>query len=103
MGGLLTSTVDRTNLVLCDFFGWIGTGGTSFFTGVSMEKGRPYTCIRCRQEELSPKADPNMVELIILHPIIVEIYYSACGQIDKYNRCLQESLHIEKKWILKVG
>ena len=38
-----------------------------------------------------------MVELTIPQPITAELYYSACGQIDRKNRRRQESLNIEKK------
>ena len=61
-----------------------------------MEKGRPYTGMKCRQEDPYPNADTNMVELNIPHQITAEIYYSACGQIDRHNRCHQESLNIKK-------
>ena len=37
-----------------------------------------------------------MVELTIKQPITEELYYSTCGQIDRHNRCRQESLDIKK-------
>ena len=61
-----------------------------------MEKGRPCTRMRWRQEDPAPNADPNIVELTTLQPITAEIYYSACVQIDRHNRCRQESLDIKK-------
>ena len=67
------------------------------FTGGSMEKGRPYTRPRWRQEYPAPNAETNMVELTIPQPITAELYYIACSQIDRHNRCRQESLDIEKK------
>ena len=62
-----------------------------------MDKGQPYTRMRWRQYEPVPNAYTNMVEMTIPQTITVELYYSACGQIDKHNRCHQESLDIEKK------
>ena len=62
-----------------------------------MEKGQQYNCMRWRQEETSPNADPNMIDTTTPQPITEDIYYSARGQIDRHNRCLQESLDIEKK------
>ena len=47
------------------------------------------------QEDPAPNADPNMVELTIPQPITEELYYSACGQIDRHNRYHQESLDVE--------
>ena len=73
------------------------------FTGESTEKERPYNHTWWRQEEPAPNAEPNMVELTIPHPITADIYYSACGQSDRHNRWLQESLDIRKNWVLKIG
>ena len=72
------------------------------FTGVSMEKGRPYACMQWRQEDSVPNADPNMVELAIPHPITAEIYYSGYCQIDRHNTCRQESFDI-KNWVLNIS
>ena len=44
-----------------------------------------------------------MVELTILNTITAEIYYRSCWQIDRHNSCHQESLDIEKSWVLKIG
>ena len=73
------------------------------FTGGSVEKGRPYTRTLWRQEDPDPNADPNMVQLTIPQPITEELYYSACGQIDRHNRCRQERLETKKSWVLKIG
>ena len=62
-----------------------------------MDKGRPYTYTRWRQEEPAPNAEPNMVELTTPQPFTVELYYSAYGKIDRHNSCRQESLDIENK------
>ena len=103
MSGLLTRPVDRTKPVLGAFV-WMDRNRRYFIcTGGSMEKGRTYTRTRWRQEEPAPNADPNMVELTIPQSITVEIYYSACGQIDRHNRCRQEILDIKKSWVLNIG
>ena len=97
MSGLLTEPVDRTKPVLGAFV-WMDRNRQYFiFTEVSMDKGRPYTCTGWRQENSDPNADPNMVEITIPHTITEELYYSTCGNIDRQNRCRQESLDIEKK------
>ena len=67
------------------------------FTGVSIDKGRPYIHPRWRKYYPAPNSDPNMVELTIPQPITADLYYSACGQIDRHNRCRQESLDISKR------
>ena len=68
------------------------------FTGDFMDKGRLYTRTQWRKDDPSPNADPDMVELTIPQPTTADIYYSACGQIDRHNRCRQESLDTEKKF-----
>ena len=68
-----------------------------------MEKGRPYTWAQWRQEDPEPNADPNVVELTIPQPIIADLYYSACGKIDRHNRCCQEILDTEKSSVIKIG
>ena len=67
------------------------------FTGRLLDKGRPYTRVQWRQEDPALNADTNMVELTIPQPPTAEIYYSTSVQIDRHNRCRQESLDIEKK------
>ena len=62
-----------------------------------MGKWRPYTCTLWRQEDPALNAEPNMVELTTPQPITAELYFSACGQIDRHNMCRQESLDIRKK------
>ena len=48
-------------------------------------------------DQPAPNAYPNMVDLTIPYPIIEELYYSVCDQIDRHNRCRQEIIDIEKK------
>ena len=74
MSGLLTRPVERTNPGLGAFV-WMDWNRRYFiFTGGFMEKGRPYTLMQWRQDDPSPNADPNMVELTIPHPITEELY-----------------------------
>ena len=97
MSGLLINPVESTKPVLGGFF-WMDRNRRYFiFTGGLMEKGRTYTRTRWRQEDPAPNADPNMVDLTIPQTTTAELYYIACGQIDRHNRCRQESLDIEKK------
>ena len=97
MSALLTRPVDRTKPVLGGFF-WIDWDSQYFiFTGGLMDKGRTYTCTRCRQDDPAPISEPNIVELTIPHPITADIYYITCDQTDRHNMCCQESLDMEKK------
>ena len=96
MIGLLTRPVERTNPELDDFFCMDRNRRYFIFTGISMEKGRPYNRTRWRQESPSPSSELNMVELTITQPIIAELYYITCGQSDRQNSCRQESHDIEK-------
>ena len=66
-----------------------------------MEKVRPYTRTRWRQEYPSPNSEPNIVELTTPQPITTELYYSAFGQIDRHNRYRQESIEIRKTLVTK--
>ena len=97
MSGLLTRPVDRTKPVLGDFV-WMDWNRRYFiFTWGSMEKEWPHTRMRWRQEDPAPNAELNMVEMTISQTTKEEIYYIECGQIDRHNRCRQESLDTEKK------
>lgn len=42
-------------------------------------------------------AVPERVEVIVPHPKAAEIYYSACGMIDRHNCCRQDDLELERK------
>ena len=97
MRGFLTRLVDSMKLMLGAFV-WMDRNRRYFiFTGGLMEKWRMYTRTQLMQEDPDLNADTNIVELTIPHPIKAELYYSACGKIDRHNRCRQESLDIEKK------
>ena len=97
MSGFLTRPVDRTKPVFGAFV-WMDRNSRYFvFTGGLMVKWRTCTCMRWMTEDPAPNADPDMVEMTTPHPITAELYFSACGQIDRHNMCRQESLDIEKK------
>ena len=89
--------------MLGDFFGMDRNRQYFIFTGGYMEKVRPYTHILWRQDDPELDTEPNMVELTITQPITTEVYYTICDQIDRQNRCRQESLDIEKSSVLKIG
>ena len=57
----------------------------------SLEAGMPHTRWRWRQ------ADPTNVQLLIPQPKVTELYYSACGIIDRHNRARQDTLRLEAK------
>lgn len=66
--------------------------------------GKPYCRTRWRQLE----DGPQRVELTVPQPEVCEIYYSACAQIDRHNRCRQQVLNMEKKvrtqdWSFRVN
>ena len=98
ISGLLTRPVDSKKTVLVDFFWMDRDRQYLIFTGVFMEKGRTYTNLLCSQEDPTPNADPNVVELTTPQPITADIYYSAFGKIYRHNMCHQESLNFERKF-----
>ena len=46
-----------------------------------------------------PNAPAEMVEFVVPQPQACEIYYSSCGKIDAHNRCRQDDLDVEKKFV----
>ena len=96
MRGLLTRPVESMKPVLDAFVWMYWYRQYLIFTWGLMEKGRMYTCMQCRQEEPASNADTNMVDMTIPQSIILDIYYSTCGHIDRHNRCCQESPDTEK-------
>jgi len=78
-------------------------------TASSLAPGADYVRTRWRQVDDTPNADPERVEMNIPQPKASELYYSACGQIDRHNRCRQDDLNmIEKKlgtlrWDMRVN
>jgi hypothetical protein len=74
----------------------------------SLEAGTPYKRWRWRQVDTNPNADPTNVELLVPQPKAAELYYSACGMIDRHNRARQDRLGLESKlethdWALRVN
>ena len=91
MSGFLTRPVKRTKPVLGDLISMDRNRIYFIFTGVFMDKGRPYTHMQRRQEDPAPNADPNIVDMTTPHPITADIYYTTCAHIDRNNRCHKES------------
>ena len=56
-----------------------------------------------RQEDPAPDSEPNIVNLTTPKTIATEIYYIACVQINRHTRFRQESIDIEKSWVLNIG
>jgi hypothetical protein len=77
------------------------------FIGV-VKTGRQYTRHRWRQVSEEPNAAPERVTLEIPQPEAAELYYDACGMIDRHNRCRQDDLMLERKlgtldWSMRVN
>jgi Transposase IS4 len=77
-------------------------------TASSLEAGTPYKRWRWRQVDTVPNADPSNVELLVPQPKAAEVYYSACGMIDRHNRARQDTLGLEGKlethdWAIRVN
>jgi hypothetical protein len=79
-------------------FTWVGRDRRYFVsTCSSLAPGTPYTRSRLRQVSVEPNAPPEVVELTVPQPQAAEINNSACGMIDRYNRCRQDDLQLERK------
>ena len=48
---------------------------------------------------MTPNADAERVDLIIPQPKAAEVYYNSCAAIDQHNRCRQDNLMLEKKFV----
>jgi hypothetical protein len=67
-------------------FVWIDRGRQYFvLSASSLDAGKPYIPYYWRQIDQSPDADPERLEIIIPQPKAAELYYSACGMIDRHN------------------
>jgi len=62
-------------------------------TASSALAGAP--CERLRWRELEGGA--QRVTVSVPQPVVAEIYYSCCAQIDRHNRCRQDDLRLEHK------
>ena len=95
MSEFFNGTVDRKKPVLGDFV-WMDRNMRYFiFTGGSTDIDGERAAVHSHAMEERGNTDPNMVELTIPQTITEEIYYITCGQIDRHNRCRQESLDIK--------
>jgi hypothetical protein len=90
-------------------FSWMDRDRRYFISSASsLQPGRAYTRYRWRQVSDEPNAAPERVELEIPQPQAAEIYYDACGMIDRHNRCRQDDLMLERKlgtmdWSMRVN
>jgi hypothetical protein len=80
-------------------FVWVDQGRQYFIaTGSSLAAGTPMQCRRYRQmNQEDPNADAELVHQTISQLQAFEVYYNACGMIDRHNRCRQDDLDLEKK------
>jgi hypothetical protein len=46
---------------------------------------------------------PEHEELVVPEPLAGELYYTACAQIDRQNRCRQADLELDKKVAHMIG
>lgn len=90
-------------------FVWMDRDRRYFIASASsLDEGEPYNRFRWRQVDVEDNAPPTRVQLTIPQPKAAELYYSACGMIDRHNRCRQDDLSIEKKlgtldWSMRVN
>jgi hypothetical protein len=88
---------------------WMDRQRCSFIATASSRKaGTPYIRWRWRQvDQLESNADPTNVQLLIPQTKATELYYLACGIIDRHNRARQDTLRLEAKlethdWLWRV-
>ena len=67
----------------------------------SLDSGIPYSRNRWCQVSLELDALPENMELTILQPKAMEVYYRTCGVIDQHNQHRQDNLKTEKKLEMK--
>ena len=80
-------------------FVWMDRDRRYFISNTSsLAEGAPYIRERWRQvAEVETNEEPQMTELTIPMPKAAEVYYSACGMIDRHNRSRQDNLQLERK------
>ena len=67
-------------------------------TASSLGAGTPYTRWCWRQvDPIDTNADPTNLQLLVPQPRATELYYSACGIIDRHSRARQDTLRLEAK------
>ena len=90
-------------------FVWMDRDRRYFISSASsLRTGEPYTRFRWRQVDETANAEPQQVQLTIPQPQACEVYYKACGMIDRHNRCRQDTLQLERKlgtldWSMRVN
>jgi hypothetical protein len=105
--GLIARDENGTPSMLA--FCWMDRDRRYFISSASsLQPGRVYTRHRWRQVSDELNAAPERVELEIPQPKAAEIYYDACGMIDRHNRCRQDDLMLERKlgtmdWSMRVN
>ena len=97
---LVRSNTCESQCSMCAFV-WMDRERRYFVaTGSSLNAGSPYVRQRWRQvNEEDPNADAEKVQLIVPQPQACEVYYSSCAKIDRHNRCRQDDLNMEKKFV----
>lgn len=77
---------------------WMGRNWRCFLSTTSHAGDvKAYYRIRCRQtEEVSKR-----VKLTVPQPNVCELYYFACAQVYRHNRCRQDDLNLENKVLPK--
>lgn len=64
----------------------------------SLSDGMPYVRRRWRQvADVASNDDPEVLELVVPQPQVCELYYNACAQVDRHNRCRQDDVQLERK------
>jgi hypothetical protein len=105
--GLVAKDVNGSPSMLA--FCWMDRDRRYFIASASsLQPGRAYSRFRWRQVSEIPDAAPARVELNIPQSQAAELYYSACGMIDRHNRCRQDDLQLERKlgtidWSMRVN
>ena len=61
--------------------------------------GTLYSRTRWRQVDVTPNSDAERVDLLIPQPKAAEVYYNSCAAIDQHNRCRQDDLILETKFV----
>ena len=90
-------------------FIWMDWDHHYFVASASLlDSGIPYSRNRWCQVSLELDALPENMELTILQPKAMEVYYQTCGVIDQHNQHRQDNLKTEKKletkkWDMRVN
>jgi hypothetical protein len=86
-------------------FVWVDRERRYFIsTAASTVEGAFHERTRWRQMNCGPQR----VTFQIKQPIVAELYYDCCAMVDRHNRCRQDDLMLERKfvsmdWSVRVG